>query len=120
MKKWYAAIIIAFLLPIYALFFYSAFDTDATVSDDEQRELATMPALSLRSVLSGDFGAGFETYYADTFPFREKLLQIRVLHPQQLFPAGPGRTHIHQAAQKPPLLVRVLRDRPIAVFGPLT
>ena len=74
MKKWYAAIIIAFLLPIYALFFYSAFDTDATVSDDEQRELATMPALSLRSVLSGDFGAGFETYYADTFPFREKLL----------------------------------------------
>ena len=74
MKKWYAAIIIAFLLPIYALFFYSAFDTDATVSDDEQRELATMPALSLRSVLSGDFGSGFETYYADTFPFREKLL----------------------------------------------
>lgn len=74
MKKWYAVIIITFLLPIYALFFYSAFDVDATVSEDEQRMLATMPELSLRSVLNGDFESQFETYYSDTFPFREDLL----------------------------------------------
>lgn len=75
MKKWYAVIIITFLLPIYALFFYSVFDVDATVSENEQRVLETMPELSLRSVLSGDFESGFEVYYSDTFPFRENLLQ---------------------------------------------
>lgn len=75
MKKWYAVIIITFLLPIYALFFYSAFDVDATVSEDEHRMLATMPELSLQSALTGDFESQFETYYSDTFPFRENLLK---------------------------------------------
>ncbi len=74
MKKWFAAIIFTFLAPIFALFFIAMLDTDATRSEDENRALADFPAFSLSALADGKFTADFETYYADTFPFRESLL----------------------------------------------
>ena len=74
MKKWFGAIIITFLVPVFALFFVSLFDVDATESEDENRKLATMPELTAKSLLNGSFSEEFETYYSDTFPFRERLL----------------------------------------------
>ncbi|MBR5519660.1 MAG: hypothetical protein IKU55_02975 [Clostridia bacterium] len=74
MKKWFAAIIFTFLAPIFSLFFLALVDTDATESLDENRKLASFPDFSLQALTSGDFTANFETYYSDTFPFRENLL----------------------------------------------
>ncbi len=74
MKKWFAAIIATFLVPIFALFFVSLVDVDATESVDENRKLADFPAFSFPALMKGDFTANFETYYSDTFPFRENLL----------------------------------------------
>ena len=74
MKKWFAAIIATFLVPIFALFFISLVDVDATESADENRKLAGFPEFSFPVLTSGDFTAKFETYYSDTFPFRENLL----------------------------------------------
>ncbi len=74
MKKWFAAIIVTFLVPIFALFFVSLVDVDATESIDENRKLAGFPAFSFPALIKGEFTADFETYYSDTFPFRENLL----------------------------------------------
>ena len=74
MKKWYIAICAAFLIPLYALFFISIVDTDATRSESENRMLAAMPDFSFDTLWNGKYSEGFENYFSDTFPFREKLL----------------------------------------------
>ena len=61
---------------LFVLFFISIFDTDKTVSETENRNLATMPALTASSLFDGSFMTDFETYYADTFPFRDELMQL--------------------------------------------
>jgi hypothetical protein len=73
-KKWYIAICAAFLIPLYALFFISIVDTDATRSESENRMLAAMPDFSFDTLWNGKYSEGFENYFSDTFPFREKLL----------------------------------------------
>ena len=55
MKKWFGAIILTFLVPVFALFFVSLFDVDATESEDENRKLATMQELTAKSLLNGSF-----------------------------------------------------------------
>lgn len=55
---------------------HSVFDKDATVSERENRALATMPSLSLKTLSDGSFMTNFETYYADTFPRREHFLAL--------------------------------------------
>lgn len=73
-KSWYLAISLLFVIPMLILFVVSLTDTDATVSADEKRDLASFPELSFESLLMGKFSSEFETYFADTFPFRENLL----------------------------------------------
>lgn len=46
-------------------------------SESERRPLEKMPELSLESVLSGKFMAGFEKYATDQVPFREYLKSIK-------------------------------------------
>ena len=41
-------------------------------------KLTEMPTLSLDGVLNGKFMTQFEEYYADAFPFRDKLLDLNV------------------------------------------
>ena len=45
-----------------------------TVSELEKRELTKFPAITWETFWSGEFFKGVETWYADTFPFREQLL----------------------------------------------
>ena len=68
-----AAFLIVFLfcLSLFFFFFYSAFDTDKTVSETENRALATVSA-----IFDGSFMQDFETYYTDTFPFRDTFLAV--------------------------------------------
>ena len=43
-------------------------------SNIEKRNLEKFPAVTLSGIMKGDFFADVSTWYADTFPFREKLL----------------------------------------------
>jgi hypothetical protein len=47
-----------------------------STSEIEKRDLAQKPAFSLQSFFSGDFTDDFTTYFSDTVPFREKLVNI--------------------------------------------
>ncbi len=69
-------IFLPFLLTIIVLFAVSVFDTDKTVSEKENRALATFPEFSLSAVFSGQFSGDFEEYYSDTFPLRDVLLDV--------------------------------------------
>lgn len=46
-------------------------------SDSERRVLASMPEISLKNILSGDFMDKFEDYSADQFPFRDRLRSLK-------------------------------------------
>ena len=85
MKKWYTAITVCFVVPLFFLSIWAFFDKDPVFSESENRRLASKPELGLSKVFSGDFspikyitsgqfGKDFEKYYTDTFPFRERIM----------------------------------------------
>lgn len=47
-----------------------------SVSESEGRELTKFPAFSVESFLSGEYTAQISLWYADTFPFRDTLLDV--------------------------------------------
>ena len=47
-----------------------------SVSESEGRELTKFPAFSVESFLSGEYTSQISLWYADTFPFRETLLDM--------------------------------------------
>lgn len=67
-------VVLLFCGTLVGFFLHSAFDTDATVSESENRALATMPNISVKTLTDGSFMTDFEAYYADTFPQRERFL----------------------------------------------
>ncbi len=71
-----AVIFILFLFIITGTLIFSMIDTDKTVSEKENRTLATFPKVTISSVFSGEFMTDFEEYYSDTFPMRDVLLDI--------------------------------------------
>lgn len=71
-----AIIFILFILMITGTLIFSMFDTDKTVSERENRKLATFPKVTVSSVFSGEFMTDFEEYYSDTFPMRDVFLDI--------------------------------------------
>lgn len=71
-----ALMCILFFGALFTLFFISIFDTDKTVSETENRNLATMPEITAQTLFDGSFMTDFEAYYTDTFPFRDELMQL--------------------------------------------
>lgn len=63
-----------FAIPLFLLAILALVLPKPTVSASENRTLATMPAFSLESLFSGKFMRDFESFYTDTFPFRESML----------------------------------------------
>lgn len=49
---------------------------ESGVSEHENRELATFPALSLSSWFDGSFTAGVTEFYTDTVPYRDSMLSF--------------------------------------------
>ena len=47
-----------------------------SVSESEGRELTKFPTFSVESFLSGEYTSQISLWYADTFPFRETLLDM--------------------------------------------
>lgn len=69
--------LLAILLAVTMFFFvFSIFDTDATVSEQENRKLAAKPAFSVSSLLDGEYIPRLESYYSDTFPMRNFFLTV--------------------------------------------
>ena len=75
MKKLYTGLLLFVLLAAAAVGVVSLVDVDATESKTENRKLATLPEFSLSAMLDGSYFSQLETYYSDTFPGREMLLQ---------------------------------------------
>ena len=61
-------------------------------SNVEKRDLEKFPEISVSGVLKGDFFTDISTWYADTFPFRERLLTANAAV-ERLY--GLGREQIH-------------------------
>ena len=47
-----------------------------TYSDLEQRNLTKIPPPTLATISNGEFFEGVNTWFADTFPFREQFLKL--------------------------------------------
>ncbi|MGN0556203.1 MAG: DHHW family protein [Candidatus Fimenecus sp.] len=71
-----SVICILFFVVLFLLFAVSAFDTDKTVSESENRVLASMPKMTWQTLTDGTFAKDFDTYFADTFPWREGFLSV--------------------------------------------
>ncbi|MBE7034661.1 MAG: hypothetical protein E7402_00865 [Ruminococcaceae bacterium] len=57
----------------------------AIFSESERRELASFPALSADTLLSGEFGTNFETYATERFPFRDFFRSVKAFVSTELF-----------------------------------
>ncbi len=86
LKKRYLVPIVCFFLPLVFFLFYSIFDSDKVFSDSENRELATMPSISLEKYADASFMQEFETYYNDQFPFRDKFIEVARAYNSLVFP----------------------------------
>lgn len=71
-----AVLSLAFTLVLTVVGLISIFDTDKTVSEEENRKLAAKPKFSLTALFDKSYTSDFDTYYADTFPFRDEFLGL--------------------------------------------
>lgn len=80
MKKIQNHIIISFfLLLIFGFSAASLIKPDAEFSEEENRELAQMPRLSLKDIVSGKFSSDYDDYLADQFIFRNQWISVKTL-----------------------------------------
>lgn len=72
-------VLISLLLTVLGIMFLAEYESRQTVSETENRRLATWPELTQESVLDGSFARGIELYVADHFPLREYFTQFATL-----------------------------------------
>ena len=75
MSRFYTVLAAAFLTVMLLVGANSIFDTDATFSVAENRNLKTQPTVDLPAMLRGEWFEDYLAYYRDTFPQREMLLE---------------------------------------------
>ena len=61
---------------------------DRAVSERENRALASLPVLSAKSVMDGDFAGDVAEYMADQFPFRDFFVSVNALWDRMLLRGG--------------------------------
>ncbi len=76
-KNIVSTVIFAIFLAVFSVFCY--FKPDTVFSQGERRLLATRPALSAKTLLSGEFMEDFESFAADQFPFRDDFRTVKAL-----------------------------------------
>ncbi len=75
-RKWNKRMIHAFWIALCALFVLGLLlPLRPAESSLEKRKLSTFPKPTLASLWDGSFFSGVETWYADTYPFREQFLR---------------------------------------------
>lgn len=76
-SKIFALLSTVFFLLVLGFFGVISFtDVDPTVSETENRKLATKPEFSVSALMAGTYTEDFENYYADTFPLREVFMSL--------------------------------------------
>lgn len=70
-------IFLGFIFVLFALFIIMP---KSQYSSSEKRYLEKFPEVSLKSVSSGEFESGFETYLADHFPFRNLWVGVNAYY----------------------------------------
>ncbi len=68
--------ITAFCTALFGVGALSVLLEKPTYSEKEKRDLARMPALTPESYADGSFAAGVDSFYSDTFPFRDLLISL--------------------------------------------
>ncbi len=64
---------------LFALALWCWFKPADAVSESERRPLAQIPAVTLDSILSGDFASDFDSYTLDQFPLRDTFRTMKAL-----------------------------------------
>ena len=75
MARIYQMICALMILALLGVGIVSLVDKDLDFSETEGRSLKTFPKITVSSFLDGGFWSDLETYYADTFPGRENLVE---------------------------------------------
>lgn len=75
MKKLYTVLLALLVSAAMLVGLWSLVDKDPTESATENRKLAQKPVFSFSRLFDGSYVSELETYYSDTFPGREALLQ---------------------------------------------
>lgn len=71
------AVLLALLMTVTVFFFVFALAApDKTVSEQENRKLASRPAFSTSALFAGEYIPKVETYWSDTFPLRNFFLTV--------------------------------------------
>lgn len=70
LTKLYKASVVMFAAILVLFGFISAVDKNKTVSEEENRALATKPKFSFSSLFKGEYTVAFENFYSDNFPAR--------------------------------------------------
>lgn len=74
-RRAYAASSVLFVCVITALFTVSLYVPERpSYSEDEKRNLASFPEFSFSALVSGEYFKGIDTWFSDTFPFRDSLI----------------------------------------------
>jgi hypothetical protein len=94
LKKLYISLLTVFLLLLFGFGLLSLVDTDATVSQVENRKLASKPKFTFSSVFDGSYVSQMESYYTDTFPLREQLLKVNKAMNHFYYYSGSGNDNL--------------------------
>lgn len=68
--------IAAFCTALFAVGGLSIAMEKPTYSEQEKRDLAKMPELTLKGYWDGSLASGIDAFYSDTFPFRDALIAL--------------------------------------------
>lgn len=90
-KKHSLILCLVIFILVAGLSILTIFGTDKTYSDSERRPLAKLPQLTWQRLTSGSYATEFETYAADTFPFREAFRGLKSV--TTLFVMGEKTNH---------------------------
>lgn len=94
MKKIYIILLSAVLGVLLLIGVISLVDQDATRSEVENRALAQKPRFSFSALFDGTYIPALETYYADTFPMRDKLLSANRTLNKFYYYSGSGEDNV--------------------------
>ena len=73
----FLCLVVCFCLIIGVGGIINLFSKDREFSESENRVLASFPKLTLSSIADGSFMKGFETYMADQFVFRDRIISMK-------------------------------------------
>ncbi len=91
-------ICILFLLLVFGFTVFDFVTPDRDFSEWENRNLAQMPDLTVKTLLSGEFGSDYETYMTDQFAGRDTFVKVKFLADSALGKRDSGDVYVTENA----------------------